>query len=54
MRPSWLGKCTTAAQFAVLFALAGWNEAPPWLLVPTVALSIAAAIDYARWAARTA
>ena len=49
MRPSWLGKCTTAAQFAVLFVLAGWGVAPPWLMVPTVLLSAAAAIDYARW-----
>ena len=53
MRPSLLGKCTTAAQFGVLFVLAGWNEAPPWLLIPTVLLSAAAAIDYARWAIRT-
>jgi phosphatidylglycerophosphate synthase len=49
MRPSWLGKCTTAAQLAVLFVLVGWNEAPLWLLIPTVLLSAAAAIDYARW-----
>jgi phosphatidylglycerophosphate synthase len=48
MRPSWLGKCTTAAQFAVLVALAAWNTAPPWLLTPTVLLSVAAAADYAR------
>jgi phosphatidylglycerophosphate synthase len=48
MRPSWPGKCTTAAQFAVLFALAGWHVAPLWLLIPTVALSVAAAVDYAR------
>lgn len=48
MRPSLLGKCTTAAQFIVLLALAGWNVAPVWLLAPTVALSAAAAIGYAR------
>ena len=53
MRPSWLGKSTTAAQLAVLFALVGWNEVPPWLLIPTVLLSAAAAIDYARWAVVT-
>jgi hypothetical protein len=48
MRPSWLGKCTTAAQFAVLLVLVGWEAATPWLLIPTVALSVAAAADYAR------
>jgi phosphatidylglycerophosphate synthase len=48
MRPSWLGKCTTAAQFAVLFALAGWQVAPVWLLITTVGLSVAATIDYVR------
>lgn len=48
MRPRPLGKCTTAGQFAVLLALAGWGEAPPWVLGPTVVLSVAAAIDYAR------
>ena len=53
MRPSLLGKSTTAAQLAVLFVLVGWNEAPLWLLIPTVLLSAAAAIDYARWAAVT-
>ena len=53
MRPSLLGKCTTAAQMAVLLVLVGWNEAPVWLLVPTVLLSAAAAIDYARWAVVT-
>jgi cardiolipin synthase (CMP-forming) len=53
MRPSRLGKCTTAAQFAVLLVLAGWNEAPLWLLVPTVLLSAAAAIHYAHWMTQT-
>ena len=48
MRPSWLGKCTTAAQCAVLFVLVGWDAAPLWLLIPTVVLSVAAAVDYAR------
>lgn len=47
MRPRWPGKCATAAQFAVLLALVGWTVAPPWLLVPTVLLSVAAGIDYA-------
>ena len=55
MRPTWLGKCATAGQFAVLFALAGWSRAPAWLLAPVVLLSVAAAVDYARgFATRTA
>lgn len=49
LRPSLLGKCTTAAQFALLLVLAGWNAAPVWLLAGTVALSVAAATEYA-WA----
>lgn len=48
MRPSWLGKGTTAAQFAVLLVLVIWNAAPVWLLAAVTALSLAAAIDYAR------
>jgi phosphatidylglycerophosphate synthase len=48
MRASWVGKCTTAAQFAVFLALAIWNTAPLVLLIPTVLLSIIAAVDYAR------
>lgn len=47
MRPSWLGKCTTAAQFVVLFWLVGWPPVPVWFLAPTVLLSAAAAMDYA-------
>ncbi|HJZ54402.1 MAG TPA: CDP-alcohol phosphatidyltransferase family protein [Gemmataceae bacterium] len=47
LRPSWVGKATTAAQFAVLLILAWWNSAPVWLLAPVVALSVAAAADYA-------
>jgi phosphatidylglycerophosphate synthase len=47
LRPSWLGKCTTAVQFALLLVLVIWGEAPVWLLVPTVVLSAAAAVDYA-------
>lgn len=48
MRPSWLGKCTTAAQFAVLLVLVAWGNAPVWLLGLVTALSAAAAIDYIR------
>jgi len=48
MRPSWLGKCTTAAQFAVLLVLVAWGSAPVWLLGLVTALSAAAAIDYVR------
>lgn len=47
MRPSWLGKCTTAAQFVLLLVLAHGNAAPVWLLVATTALSGAAAAEYA-------
>jgi len=46
MRPSWLGKCTTAGQFAVLMVLAVWGEAPLWLLAVTTSLSLAAAVGY--------
>jgi phosphatidylglycerophosphate synthase len=48
MRPSWLGKCTTAAQFAVLLVLVAWGSAPVWLLVLMTALSGLAAVDYVR------
>jgi phosphatidylglycerophosphate synthase len=48
MPPTLLGKCTTAAQFAVLLVAAARGEVPVWLLVPAVALSLAAAADYAR------
>ncbi|MBA4190076.1 MAG: hypothetical protein C0467_18990 [Planctomycetaceae bacterium] len=48
MRPSWLGKCTTAAQFAVLLVLVVWGETPMWLLVLTTTLSTAAAVGYVR------
>jgi cardiolipin synthase (CMP-forming) len=47
LRPSLLGKCTTAAQLALLLVLAHWNAAPVWVLAPTAALSTAAAVDYA-------
>jgi cardiolipin synthase (CMP-forming) len=52
MRPSLLGKCTTAAQFAVLLLLVAWGTAPIWLLAATTALSLAASIDYGRRFAR--
>ena len=48
LRPSWLGKCTTAAQFAALMAVVIWGIAPVWVLAPTALLSALAAIDYAR------
>src|SRR5207253_147768 len=48
VRVSWLGKCTTAGQFAVLFLLVACGSAPAWLLALVTALSLAAAIDYAR------
>jgi len=46
MRPSWLGKCTTAAQFAVLLVLAARASAPVWLLAAVSALSVFAALQY--------
>jgi cardiolipin synthase len=48
MRPSVLGKCTTAAQFAVLLVLVAWGTAPVWFLAATTALSLLAAADYLR------
>jgi cardiolipin synthase (CMP-forming) len=48
LRPSWLGKCTTAAQFAVLLVLVVWGTAPGWVLAGTTGLSILAALGYAR------
>jgi phosphatidylglycerophosphate synthase len=47
MRPSWLGKCTTAAQFALLVVLVAWGSAPVGLLAAVTALSLVAAVDYA-------
>ena len=47
MRPQWLGKVTTAAQFVTLLVLVGRGSASPWLLGLTVLLSAAAAVDYA-------
>lgn len=54
MRPSLVGKCTTAAQFAVLLALVAWGEAPGALLAVTTALSTGAAVGYARVVGRNA
>jgi phosphatidylglycerophosphate synthase len=48
MRPSWLGKGTTGAQFALLMVLVVEGRGWPWLLWLTAALSAAAAADYAR------
>ena len=48
LRPSLLGKCTTAAQFAILVVLVGWAPAPVWLLAAMTLLSALAAVDYAR------
>lgn len=48
LRPSWLGKCATAGQFAALVALVVWSPAPVWLLAVVTLLSAAAAIDYAK------
>jgi phosphatidylglycerophosphate synthase len=47
MRPSRLGKCTTAAQFAVLLVLVLRGSAPAWLLASATLLSAAAAVGYA-------
>src|SRR5262245_40462107 len=48
MRPSWLGKVTTAAQFVVLLVLMWQGSAPVWLLAAVTVLSAAAGVDYAR------
>ncbi len=48
MRPSWLGKATTAAQFVVLLAAVIWAEPAVWTLALATALSVAAAMDYVR------
>jgi CDP-diacylglycerol--glycerol-3-phosphate 3-phosphatidyltransferase/cardiolipin synthase len=52
MRPSWLGKCTTAGQFVVLLLLALTGEAPFAVWVAVMLLSVAAAVGYARAFAR--
>jgi phosphatidylglycerophosphate synthase len=48
LRPSALGKATTALQFVLLVVLVIENQAPLWLLSATVLLSSAAAVDYTR------
>lgn len=52
MRPSLLGKLTTAAQFAVLLVLVAWGTAPVVILAAAATLSTAAACDYGRRFAR--
>ena len=49
MRPSLVGKATTAAQFAVLLVLVVWGNAATWLLAAVALGSAAAAADYG-WA----
>ncbi|MBP3958652.1 CDP-alcohol phosphatidyltransferase family protein [Gemmata sp. G18] len=49
MRPSLLGKATTAAQFVVLALLVMSTGAPMWVLAAVTFLSALAAWDYARW-----
>lgn len=46
MRPTLLGKATTAAQFAVLLAAFFWGAVPLGLLIATTALSVAAGVGY--------
>ncbi|MFO0807388.1 MAG: CDP-alcohol phosphatidyltransferase family protein [Gemmataceae bacterium] len=46
MRPTWLGKCVTVGQFAVLLAAVVRGSAPLWLLGATTILSIGSAIGY--------
>ncbi len=46
LKPSLLGKFTTAAQFVVLMALVIWQPLPVWVLAAMTALSIAAAVEY--------
>jgi phosphatidylglycerophosphate synthase len=47
LRPSWIGKCATASQFAALMVLVIWSGAPVWVLALGTLLSVGAAIDYA-------
>lgn len=46
MKPSWLGKCATAAQFALLAVLVVEGEAWTWLLALTATLSVVAGVAY--------
>ncbi|HEY1186682.1 MAG TPA: CDP-alcohol phosphatidyltransferase family protein [Gemmata sp.] len=48
LRPSFVGKVTTAAQFVLLVVLVVWGTAPVWLLAPVTLLSAGAAWDYAQ------
>jgi phosphatidylglycerophosphate synthase len=48
LRPSLLGKCTTAAQLAVLLIVVIWGTAPVWVLAAVTLLSALAAVGYAR------
>ncbi len=48
LRPSGLGKWTTAAQFAAFGVVVLWGGAPVWVLGPAALLSALAAVDYAR------
>jgi len=48
LRPSWLGKGTTAAQFAAVAIIVIWGAAPVWALAAVTLLSALAAFDYAR------
>ncbi|MBI3409815.1 MAG: CDP-alcohol phosphatidyltransferase family protein [Planctomycetes bacterium] len=45
-KPTWLGKCATAAQFGLLIAMVLTGKSWLWLLLLTAGLSIAAAVDY--------
>jgi hypothetical protein len=48
MRPTWLGKLTTTAQFALFLVLVAEGRPWTWLLGLTAGLSAAAAVGYAR------
>jgi CDP-diacylglycerol--glycerol-3-phosphate 3-phosphatidyltransferase len=48
MKPLWLGKVATTAQFVLLLVLVARGGAWLWLLLLTAALSLAAAVDYTR------
>jgi phosphatidylglycerophosphate synthase len=48
MPPSWLGKITTAAQFAFLLTVLHFREVMLVVFVPTAAVSVLAGVDYLR------
>jgi cardiolipin synthase len=52
MRPTWLGKGTTVAQFAALLVLAAGWPGGTWVMLLTAALSLATAAQYALMFAR--